>query len=266
MFEQITPQINVTTEISPADRQAEITYITVPDGVKYDLPVKPWVLLDSKKVDTVTKYVFVKQPAYEDGLTIEYADLPEFEQIAKKMHVEMFENRQNKHDQSHRFTTNIFVKENSAGNLEIIDKDTQNINKHIFEFTTEIEENLKTKYQLTQADVDNLKQEYTVIDKAICIREFIKHQAPNLSQPLINRRADFYEICEGCTGSNHAESVTLTVMKNKGTLNLLQGATSLVGGHWWSCDYCQKGMKAVGINKLIISKNWAKNYLGVKEL
>lgn len=259
-------QTTIITEISPNDRQAEINYITVPDGIQYDLPTKPWVLFDSKKEDGVTKYVFVKMPAYEEGMTIEYADLPEFDEVAKKMHEEMFENRNNKHDMSHRFTTNIFVKEDGNGILKIIDKNTQNINKHIFEFTPEIELNLKTKYLLTDNDIKYLKNEYISYDKSICIRELIKHKAANLSQSHINRRADFYEICPGCIGSNHAESVALTTMKNKGSLDLLKGATSLVGGHWWSCDYCQKGMKDVGIKKVILSKNWVKNYLQIRDL
>jgi|GEM_PF-4672207 len=259
-------QAQIINEISPADRQAEISYITVPEGIIYELPAKPWVLFDSKKVDGATKYVFVKMPAYEDGMTIEYANLPEFDEVAKKMHDEMFKNRQNKHDMSHRFTTNIFVKEDSTGDLKIIDKDTQNINKHIFEFTLEIELNLKTKYLLTDKDIEYLKTEYVAYNQSICIRELIKHKAANLSQPHINRRADFYEICPGCIGSNHAESVALTTMKNKATIGLLQGATSLVGGHWWSCDYCQKGMIEAGVKKVILSKNWVKNYLQIKDL
>lgn len=267
MLETIPSQVIITKELSPADRQAEITYITVPDGVKYDLPTKPLVLLDSKKIDGATKYAFVKMPAYEDGMTIEYSDFPQFDEILEKAHLDSLEARSNRNYISTRLTATLFFDEAKGANQEsVIAVGTQIVDRHEFDFNQPLINLLEETYNLNSNDISFLQHSFTPLNHSVCIRELIKHEAANLSQPNINRRSDFYEICPGCSSHNHSEAVTIKTLLDENKLEVINGATAYLYGHWWSCTPCETKMKNAGVNKVIISKNWAKNYLQIKDL
>ncbi len=72
-----------------------------------------------------------------------------------------------------------------------------------------------------------------------------------------------YELCEGCHPKNHSEAKAIGKLVESGRGTELQGATAYLYGHWWCCPSCYEKMEQVGIEKVVLSKEWTKQFLKI---
>lgn len=66
---------------------------------------------------------------------------------------------------------------------------------------------------------------------------------------------DSYELCKACGGGNkyHGETTVLTEMQRRQIP--IEGSTMVVGGHYVSCDGCQKAMQQLGVANAVALQN-----------
>ncbi len=72
-----------------------------------------------------------------------------------------------------------------------------------------------------------------------------------------------YELCEGCHPKNHSEAKAIGNVVESGRGSELQGATAYLYGHWWCCPSCYEKMEQAGIEKVVLSKEWTKQFLKI---
>nr|AIA14965.1 Cytidine and deoxycytidylate deaminase zinc-binding region [uncultured bacterium] len=68
-----------------------------------------------------------------------------------------------------------------------------------------------------------------------------------------------YELCEGCSPSNHGEpSAIANAVEHGATEQDLQGAEIYLWGHWWCCEPCWGTMLDNGINTVYLLEDSEK--------
>jgi len=95
-------------------------------------------------------------------------------------------------------------------------------------------------------------------NKDICIREELKAKGLVKSGEYWDKEGKI--ICEGCMSTNHSEYLAVQKAKYASDLN---GGTCYLYGHYWSCQNCQEALKSIGIRRIVMCKDFVKNFLNI---
>lgn len=245
--------------ISPKEKGAKIFFINKKLGeqgesaeISQDRTI---IYLDTVNHKGNTYEVWIKQP-YVGSIPVVYDEVELYSSILDTAIAEMINSRVNKKYASIRVTGTLYEKHG-----EILGYGTQDINRH--EFTTS--DNLIKKLRalgLNDADIEDIQGVIAKSDNSLCVRELIKFEAKNLSNPNIVTHEDFYGLCAGCDFSNHSEAQAYTHMSEEQKAKL-PGSTAYIYSHWWSCSRCTDLLEQLGIAKIIVSKKWTWDYLEI---
>lgn len=251
-------QLTKTFEVknSSVDKTAHIYIfnqeLTLPD---LDL-LKEHNLLFLNTIDG--KYIYIQQPFISSELTVKYGESPEYFALLKAEIDKIFEQRNNKHYLSTRITASLL--ENDG---KIVGFSAQDINAHIFEVDQESKKRF-SPFSFTSADFTLIKQDLESRKRDCCIREACKHVP--LSNSNAVKQMSFYSVCPGCDFGNHSEAQALEKIITSGKQDELAESTLYLYGHWWCCEPCSQKLLVAGVSTIIISKEWARNYLKINEL
>ena len=70
-----------------------------------------------------------------------------------------------------------------------------------------------------------------------------------------------YDLCEGCSNANHSEPRVVKNARDNGCDPA--GATCYLWGHWWYCEPCSRALYDAGVRKVVASRKWTKDFLGI---
>jgi deoxycytidylate deaminase len=212
-------------------------------------------------LDTIDgKFVYIAQVELSDRLVIEYGDHDTYFDILVAAVENTFNQRANQHYLSKRITGSLV--ENRG---KVIGYETQDINAHKFTVGTDTLSSL-IEFGLTGDDAQIINAKVAETEQAMCVREAGKNVAADVSDPSIPRRSDFYNLCPGCSYTNHSEAQTVAKLTQDGKYEDLKDSTVYLYGHWWCCKPCSDKLADSGVNKVIISRKWAREYLKIDDL
>jgi len=170
-------------------------------------------------------------------------------------------------------TASAFVK-----NGELICWGIQDVSKHILTVPKDPHwwVQLQTLFTLTADQVEAIKTELAkhLPGSGLDVREVLKRF---LSIPS----GTAYELNPGSHEDNHSEALALYQFfgvtneaefdqalvdpRNQDKLNLLQGSTCYLHGHWWSCADCGRKMAKVGVKSIVFNQQWVLNYIHTQQ-
>jgi len=216
--------------------------------------------------EKVTEW-WVHQPFW-GNFTLQYTTNPIFNRLQTQ-------EEQVRHQFGYKgfLTVSAFVK-----NGELICWGIQDVSKHILTVPKDPHwwAQLQTLFRLTADQVEAIKTELAkhLPGSGLDVREVLKRF---LSIPS----GTAYELNPGSHEDNHSEALTLYQFfgvtneaefdqalvdpRNQDKLNLLQGSTCYLHGHWWSCADCGRKMAKVGVKAIVFNQQWVLNYIHTQQ-